>query len=200
MRLGPGAELNTVGSSSGGSRFPVSRYGVYFGVAALGLTADLATKGWIFARLGMPGPDAETTAIVPPYLEWQTSLNEGALFGLGGGLQAVFALLSALALGFIVWWLFAAGNARSLPLTLALGGVSAGILGNLFDRLGLHGLTTADGRAIYAVRDWVHFQIPQWGFDWPNFNVADSLLVTGAAVLVVHAFLQPAPDKPAASA
>lgn len=192
VRLGSGAEL----SAAAPGPVPRGRYAWFLGVAATGLAADLATKSWIFARLGPPAADAPVIAIVPPFLEWQTSLNEGALFGLGGGLQAVFAALSVLAAGFIAWWLFVAGNARSLLLTLALGGVTAGILGNLYDRLGLHGLRTADGASIRAVRDWVHFQIPQWGFDWPNFNVADSLLVIGAGVLIGHALLAKSEPRP----
>jgi lipoprotein signal peptidase len=36
------------------------------------------------------------------------------------------------------------------------------------------------------VRDWLHFQIEAIGFDWAVFNLADSMLVTGAAMLFFH--------------
>lgn len=160
---------------------------IYAMVVAAGLATDLVSKQWVFARLGMPGQGAPTIGIAGRYLEWQTSLNEGALFGLGGGLQAVFAGLSLVAACVVVWWLFWAGNARDLPLTVALGGVTAGILGNLFDRLGLHGLRWPDGGRVHAVRDWVHFQIPGV-LDWPNFNFADSFLFCGACLLVWRAY------------
>ena len=39
---------------------------------------------------------------------------------------------------------------------------------------------------MYAVRDWLHFRV-EGIIDWPIFNVADSLLVCGAALLVWHA-------------
>ena len=43
------------------------------------------------------------------------------------------------------------------------------------------------------MRDWILFTWPESGlkiFDpWPNFNIADSLLVTGAIMLVVHALV-----------
>ncbi len=42
------------------------------------------------------------------------------------------------------------------------------------------------GERVYAVRDWLHFKIDPV-IDWPIFNIADSLLVCGAALLVFHA-------------
>jgi signal peptidase II len=75
-----------------------------------------------------------------------------------------------------------------------------GILGNLFDRLGMHGLKWGDdtlhraGDTVHAVRDWLHFKI-DGVVDWPIFNIADSLLVCGAALLVWHALnAVPAPS------
>jgi signal peptidase II len=44
--------------------------------------------------------------------------------------------------------------------------------------------------AVYGVRDWILWQVnDQWR--WPNFNLADSLLVCGAAILFLHAIRQP---------
>jgi len=88
-----------------------------------------------------------------------------------------------------------AGAARDRLLTIALALVTGGIFGNLYDRLGLPSLTWSgdpkhpSGQAVYAVRDWLHFKIDR--FDWPIFNVADSLLVCGAALLVWHALITP---------
>ena len=45
-------------------------------------------------------------------------------------------MLSVAAAVGILWWLFWAGAARQWLLTVALGGVTAGMLGNLYDRLG----------------------------------------------------------------
>jgi len=46
---------------------------------------------------------------------------------------------------------------------------------------------TARGRrAVHAVRDWILVMIGNW--PWPNFNIADSLLVCGAGLLLWHAF------------
>jgi signal peptidase II len=122
---------------------------------------------------------------------FQTSLNEGALFGMGQGMSLVFAGFSVLAALGIVYWLFVAKAAHDRLLTFALGLISGGIWGNLYDRLALHGLRWGPGHEmagepIRAVRDYVLVMIGD--YHWPNFNVADSLLVCGAALLIAHAF------------
>jgi signal peptidase II len=157
---------------------------------------DLASKSWIFADRGMP-LQKEPIWIIPGVFSLETSLNEGALFGMGAGLGVLFIVLSLAAILGIFYWVYWAGAARDRVLCLALGGILAGILGNLYDRLGLPGLTwTAAlkpgqpeliGTPVYAVRDFLHFQYG-W-FDWPIFNIADSLLVGGVAILIFHAYV-----------
>ena len=83
-------------------------------------------------------------------------------------------------------------------MTAALGLITGGILGNLYDRMGFwHDLDIAPQHA-YAVRDWIHFnwqdapRILSFLNPWPNFNIADMVLVAGAILLLIHAFfLQP---------
>jgi signal peptidase II len=135
--------------------------------------------------------------LIPEIFGFETSLNEGALFGMGQGQVVLFSVLSVVALVGIVYWLFFAGAARDRLLTIALGCVTGGILGNLYDRTGMPGLKwTASvdprrgheaGEPVYAVRDWLHFKIDALNFDWPIFNIADSLLVCGALLLLYHA-------------
>ncbi len=104
----------------------------------------------------------------------------------------VFAGLSVVALlGIVGWLVLSAGRSRFLVVTLAL--ISAGILGNLYDRLALHGLrhhytegTFIVDQPVFAVRDWILVMIGDW--PWPNFNIADAMLVCGAALLVLHSF------------
>ena len=40
------------------------------------------------------------------------------------------------------------------------------------------------GEPVYAVRDWILVMIGSW--PWPNFNIADSLLVLGVGILLIH--------------
>ncbi|MCX7426878.1 MAG: signal peptidase II [Planctomycetia bacterium] len=170
---------------------PLNRYFIYGAIACAGCLTDLATKRWIFGKLGMPG--GRTLWLWEGVFGLQTSLNQGALFGMGQGRVAVFAILSIAAMVGVLVWLFVAGAARDRLLTVALGCVTAGILGNLYDRLGLPGLNWtfanqfhALGEPVYAVRDWILVMIGPWR--WPNFNIADPLLVLGAGLLAWHAF------------
>jgi signal peptidase II len=122
------------------------------------------------------------------------SRNLGALFGMGQGKVWLFATLGALAMLAIPTWLFVFRAARDAWLNVALGSVMAGVLGNLFDRLGMSGEEwgpgLAPGAAVCAVRDWILWQAnDQWR--WPNFNIADAMLVCGACILFVHALRQP---------
>jgi signal peptidase II len=172
----------------------LSRYVLFFGIAMGGCAADLATKSWIFAKLGMPG--GRTLWLWDGYVGFQTSLNRGALFGLGQGQVWLFASLSFVAAAGILYWLFLAGGVRDGWLTLALGAIMAGILGNLYDRLGLWAPPNMDGVDYHAVRDWILFAYGDWR--WPNFNLADSLLVCGATVIVWSAiFPRQVPTAPA---
>ena len=165
------------------------RFVLYLVILAAGLSLDLGTKSWIFGQLGRPG-ESETWWMIDGVFGCQTSLNQGALFGIGQGNVHIFALFSFAAIaGILVWLLFFRGLCN-LFFTIVLGMISAGILGNLYDRLGLHRLkwNYADelhqvGDPVYAVRDWILVMIGNW--PWPNFNIADSLLVCGAILLMV---------------
>ncbi len=114
-----------------------------------------------------------------------------------------FTILSIIAAVGIVYWLFVLGAAQDRLLAAAMGCVMAGIFGNLYDRVGLPGLKWhvqhgihQVGDPVFAVRDWLNFQIKSIGFFWPIFNIADSLLVCGAGLLVWHAFRTESPATP----
>ncbi len=172
---------------------PYSRYVVFAAIAISGVAADLWTKSWIFGKLWPPAADVpQFIWIWEGHFGLQISWNEGALFGLGQGMVPAFVVLSLVAAVGIVCWLFVWREATSWWLTIALAAVMGGIFGNLYDRLGLHREVWPPnfpraGERIYAVRDWI---LLQWdaGHRWPNFNIADSLLVCGAIMLVIHAF------------
>jgi lipoprotein signal peptidase len=113
-------------------------------------------------------------------------VNEGALFGLGRGYNWVFGVVSIGAALLIVIFSGRSAIRRDLFLSIALGLILAGTLGNFYDRL-----------VFYGVRDFIHW----FGlFDWPVFNIADCCLVVGAGTLLVHAFFSTdAPAQPVAA-
>jgi signal peptidase II len=171
---------------------PKWRIALFCSLVVVGCAVDLATKQWIFSKLGMPGEGGRIVIVPPDIFCLETSLNEGALFGIGQGMALVFAGLAVVAAVGITYWLLVGGAGKDTWLAFALGCVVAGILGNLYDRLGLHGLVWPQndpraGESAHAVRDWLHFQIRSLNFDWAVFNIADSLLVVGAIMLFWHA-------------
>jgi signal peptidase II len=170
-------------------------------IALTGCALDLGTKRWIFDRLGMPDP-RRRISLIDGILSLETSLNEGALFGIGQGQRLLFVALSLVAVVGIVIWLFHLRAAHDGFLTAALGLITGGILGNLWDRLGVPGLVWHYGmrvdEPVYAVRDWIHFKIENL-IDWPVFNIADSMLVVGVALLMWHTFRNGATEEMARS-
>ena len=105
--------------------------------------------------------------------------------------------LSILAAAGIVIWLFWFGAARDRWLTWALSLVMGGVLGNLYDRLGLWIQPGYPEQWNSGVRDWILLRYGQ--HTWPNFNIADSLLVCGAIMLMLHAFWERPEDETAVS-
>lgn len=169
---------------------PRGRLPLFLAIAAGGCGLDLASKSWIFARLGMP-LEQPTEWLWEGVFGLTTSVNEGALFGIGQGWTVFYAVLSIVAALGIMYWAFVAGAAADQLLNISLALVTAGIFGNLYDRLGLPGLEWnrmqhlhPPGTPVYAVRDWLDFHLIRW----PIFNLADSFLVCGAALLIWHAF------------
>jgi len=162
------------------------RFFLFCVIAVSGFLLDWGTKNWIFSKLTKA---TEENANVWWFWEgvfgFQLILNKGALFGMGYGLVFLFAIFSSVALVGILAWMYFQGS-KSWFMTIVLGMITGGILGNLYDRLGLHNLREPEGTPIYAVRDWILVMIGK--YPWPNFNVADSLLVVGAILLGFYVF------------
>ena len=165
-------------------RVGLGRWLLFWAIALGGAAFDLATKSMIFARIGEP--PALSAPVIRGILELQTSLNPGALWGFGRTLRIAARSspgLSIVAGIAICYWLFVRGAAASLALTIALGLIMAGALGNCYDRL-----------VFGHVRDFVHFHVDSIGFDCAIFNFADNMLVLGAVILVLFALRPEAPD------
>ncbi len=171
---------------------PKNRIVIYGVLTSVCLAIDLWSKHAAFAEFPLyTGTDWLLDGWVRFRLH--TSLNKGALWGMGQGLASVFATLSVVAFVGILIWLFFRGGARSLWLTVSLAFVSGGTLGNLYDRLGVR--IPDHEEPVQAVRDFLHFQfggtIDKPGLDWAIFNVADVCLVTGAIMLMIQSFQKP---------
>lgn len=99
-------------------------------VTAGGIALDLWSKDWAFRTLKQGGH----RLVIPHVLEFQTMLNAGALFGIGRGRTELFLVASSLALLLVLWMFFQSPRKRWL-LHIALGGIFAGAIGNMYDRV-----------------------------------------------------------------
>jgi signal peptidase II len=179
---------------------PRNRFVWFFSLAISGIALDLLSKEWVFADLGYTGKASNWTyGVLDNWLTFRflTSINEGALWGIGQGYTWLFALLSIVAVGGVLIWLFKYKAAHSLWLTIALAMILAGTLGNLYDRCGLHGCVRDDGSLVYGVRDFLLFTFGT--FHWPIFNFADCFLVVGAAMLGLQSLKTEAGEEKLAS-
>ena len=171
------------------------RFFLFLLIAALVTGVDLGTKRFFFDRLGFPSGNTEW--VIRDVLGFQTSLNPGALWGVGARQTTLLSVISFAALAGVLFWLRAEGG-KSLLVLVSLALVTGGILGNLWDRLALHGIFWPPGYVdhiagtpIYAVRDWILVMIGS--YHWPNFNIADAALVCGVALMILRVFLMPTP-------
>lgn len=166
-------------------RVSPSRAATYVILAAVGAAADLWTKASVFSWRGLPG-DKGVWWIIDQYFGIETAVNIGAVFGVGAGKGTWFAALSVLAAVGIFIWLFWFKAAQSRWLTCALGMITGGIIGNLYDRLGMWWQVGYPEEWKSGVRDWILIRVEGVPMldPWPNFNIADSLLVVGACMLL----------------
>jgi signal peptidase II len=146
-------------------------------ISALIITADRLTKNWIAAHIRLGG----AIPIIPHFLRLTHWTNEGAAFSLfadSASPNAVrwalvaFTVAAALAI-FIA--LLRLGSQFTLS-TVALALILGGALGNVHDRI-LYG----------SVIDFIEVHI--FSYHWPDFNVADSSVVTGACMLLLDSLL-----------
>jgi signal peptidase II len=159
----------------------VARWPVFLALALVIVGADQATKAWLVSFLD-PG---ERTSVIGDYLRLIHSQNSGALFGLFKDQALLFGVVSIAVIGLIVW--FHGSSGRNTLLSIALGLLLGGAVGNMIDRF----------RLGYVV-DWVDAGIGDLRFY--TFNVADSAISVAILLLLLSAFLPGTDRRPATAA
>lgn len=157
---------------------------VVFGlIAGLVVIVDQLTKAWVetsfeLASSGAPpgSPDAPTP-VIGDLVRIARTWNDGGVFGLFGESATVLGLASIVVIGVIVW-VQATSGVRSPLLTVALGLLLGGAIGNLIDRLRF-------GHVI----DWVDTGLGALRFY--TFNVADSAISIAVVLLLAMGLLGP---------
>lgn len=140
---------------------------------------DQASKWLVLGRL-----EPYQVVEVVPHVDLTLLFNSGAAFSLladaGGWQRWLFALFAATVSAALVIWLLRLRRGQGL-LALALALLLGGALGNLIDRL-------LFGHVVDFIRVSLPF-IPLRLFNpWPAFNVADSAITLGVALLLFETF------------
>lgn len=135
--------------------------------------ADRLTKVWVSTHILLGG----AIPIIPHVLRVTHWTNDGAAFSLFADSASphvvrwglvTFTLIAVVA---VLVALVRLGN-RFTPSTIALALILAGAIGNVHDRI-----------AYGSVVDFIEVKI--LNYHWPDFNVADSAVVTGACLLLL---------------
>lgn len=146
---------------------------LWLAVALVVAVLDQLTKQLVMGSL-QPGD----SIAVAPFVNLVLWFNRGAAFSFladGAGWQRVFLIvIAAAAVVLIVWLLVRHGAERLFCASLAL--VLGGAVGNLWDRV-LHG----------HVVDFV--LLHAGAYHWPAFNLADSAITVGAAMIIIDGFI-----------
>ncbi len=150
---------------------PAPRWRVFVAVAVAVVVLDQLTKAWLVARLA-PGQSMD---VLGEWLRLVHGQNTGALFGLFRDSAAGFAAVSIVVIGAILWYESRSGGTRFV--SLALGLLFGGALGNLADRLRLGYVVDFVDAGIGTLRFW-------------TFNVADAS-ISLAIVLLLAASVWP---------
>jgi signal peptidase II len=155
-----------------------------FGLIGLAVVVlDQASKAWVEAGFALASPSATPgtpdapTPVVGDLVRIARTWNDGGVFGLFGDSAAVLGLASIAVIGIIVW-VEATSGVRSPLLTVALGLLIGGAIGNLLDRI----------RSGHVV-DWVDTGIGSLRFY--TFNVADAAISIAVVLLIAMSLLGP---------
>ncbi len=139
------------------------------------ILVDQATKAWVLGQFFL-----HETRPVTEFFNLVLVFNSGAAFSFlagAGGWQKWFFVILALAISaWLLVMLRQHTTERLLPAALSL--VLGGAIGNVIDRLRFD-----------AVVDFLDFHVAGW--HWPAFNIADSAITAGVALMLLHQFITP---------
>ena len=155
------------------------RWLLFAGVALLVVVTDQVSKLWIDANFAAASPHAppgatQPTPILDGFVRIAKSYNTGGIFGLFGDSAPILAVSSTIVIALIVVYQAREGTRSAWPLSLALGLLLGGAIGNFLDRVRLG-----------AVIDFVDMGIGT--FRWYTFNVADAAISTSLLMFILLA-------------
>ncbi len=155
-------------------------------IALLVIAVDQLTKALVLRWLGY----AEEKVVVDGFFKFVHWTNTGAAWSLFRGRNELLAMIALLAL-VVLFFSRHHFDSRTLLGQIAFGLIFGGIVGNLIDRL-----------VRRHVIDFLYFYLQQRGggeIGFPAFNVADSAICTGVALVFLVTWKNESPRKPVES-
>lgn len=152
-------------------------------LTAICLIADQVTKQWVISVF-----ELYQSKEVLPFFNLTYVRNYGAAFSFladqGGWQRWFFTVIAIVASAIFVYWLAKTPKENKL-LSIAFALILSGALGNLIDRM-IYGYVIdfldVHGEVFYMILGNRHF---------PAFNVADSMIFIGAALMLIESFVNP---------
>ena len=146
--------------------------GVLIFIVILG--CDIITKALVEKYISI----YERVNVLGSFVQLTLIYNQGGIFGILQGYQQFFLIVSIIVFMLLIAYFILEKN-KTLIFTSSIGLICAGAIGNILDRItGKPGVVDF----IYIGSDDV--------FRWPAFNVADSSIVVGATLLVIHQLIE----------
>lgn len=149
------------------------RQGILYALCVL--VIDQLSKGWLIDKVGMDGAPHVLTPFFNLVMVWNHGISFGIFAGHGEANPWPLILATSVIAGVLMKWLL---QADRMALASALGLVIGGALGNIIDRV-----------RFGAVADFFDFHF--MGYHWPAFNVADSAICIGVAILCWESIVHP---------
>jgi signal peptidase II len=155
----------------------------YLFIALLVMSFDQFTKYWVAVNLR----EGDEIDVIRGFFKLSYTENPGIAFGMlnNGNVKWLLVAVSVTAIMVVAYYMRRTPISNTM-LLWSLSLLAAGICGNLIDRFRL-------GRVI----DFLLLYYKS--YQWPVFNVADTAITIGAALMAIELFLSPQAERPGES-
>ena len=139
-------------------------------IVAITVIVDQVTKYLVASQMTI----GQSIPVIDNFLYITSHRNAGAAWGIFQGKMMFFYLITLAVIAVVLIWLSRLDLKKDRLLVIALALILGGAIGNFIDRL------------LYQhVIDFIDTYI--FGYDFPIFNIADSALCIGMALMVIDA-------------
>ena len=173
-------------------------FDTYVWLMILVFVIDIVTKWCVFnyfkQTIGIQGIidghgtfRQNTIAALPGFLHIGCALNQGAAWSIGttdayDGVNPVFIVISVVLSAALIFYYVKEFKKLKTPIKISLALMISGAVGNMIDRTFYRESITG----FKGVIDWIYVAF----MDFPTFNIADSALVIGIAILIIYYLIE----------